>query len=97
MNSRIVLLSSGNSKRRTAGNYQRFRRGADLSRALEPIRNIREVARIMGISKSLVWNLERQALRKIRMRLLELTHGERRRVARSAQCDGTGGFILRLK
>jgi hypothetical protein len=77
MNSCIVLLSSGNSKKRTAGNYRRSHRGDDLSRALEPIRNIREVARIMGISKSLVWNLERQALQKIRMRLLELTHGER--------------------
>jgi hypothetical protein len=76
MNSRIVP-PPGDSKKRVAAHDRRFRRGADLSRAQEPIRNIREVARIMGISKSLVWNLERQALQKIRMRLLELTHGER--------------------
>lgn len=76
MNSRIVL-PPGDSKKRAAADCRRFRRSADLSRALEPIRNVREVARIMDISKSLVWNLERQALQKIKVRILELTHGER--------------------
>ena len=69
--------STKDSKKRVAAHDRRFHRSADLSRALEPIRNVREVARIMGISKSQVWNIERQALQKIRMRLLELTHGER--------------------
>lgn len=77
MNSRIVPPPKYCvSKKRVAAHDRRFRRVADLSRALEPIRNVREVARIMGISKSLVWNIERQALQKIKMRILELMRGE---------------------
>ena len=76
MNSRIVQ-SPGNSRTRNTGNGQRPCNGTELSRALEPIRNLRDVARIMGISKSLVWNLEKQALQKIRVRILELTRADR--------------------
>jgi transcriptional regulator with XRE-family HTH domain len=54
-----------------APSYKRLQKSADLSKALVPIREVREVAKIMGLSKSTVCNIERQALEKIRVRMLE--------------------------
>jgi DNA-directed RNA polymerase sigma subunit (sigma70/sigma32) len=45
--------------------------GGDLVKAMKAIRSERDVARILGISRSRVFQIERSALRKVCDRLLE--------------------------
>jgi hypothetical protein len=56
-----------------------------LSSALKPIRSSREVGRMLGISPSLVCQIENSALRKIRRALRALEDEERLRVDETPQ------------
>lgn len=50
--------------------HQRYYSAGDLVSALRPIRSTYQVAKMIGVSRSMVFYIERDALRKIRERLL---------------------------
>jgi len=49
-----------------------FRPAQDLLDMLKPVRGLRQVGRMLGITRSAVFYIERRALLKVRQRMLEL-------------------------
>ncbi len=53
---------------------KRYATAGDLAAAMKPIRTVREVAKLTGLSRGTVFNTERDALRKIREGMLAATN-----------------------